>query len=76
MIALMEYEHLGLVSQPAECGRVDDSIAVAPERAAGRARGLGMASATAARRIGRVRRAGKSTNRHEIRSMARPSTLD
>ena len=68
MIALLEHEHLGLVREPAERGRMNDSIAVAPKRAAGRAPGFGMAAAAAACRIGRVRRAGEGTNRHEIRS--------
>ena len=37
MIALMRDEHLGLVLQPAEGGRMDDAVAVALERRAGRA---------------------------------------
>ena len=35
MIALVEHEHLGLVRQPPERRRVDDSVAVAAEGAAG-----------------------------------------
>ena len=35
MIALVEHEHLGLVGEPAERGRMDDSVAVAAEGAAG-----------------------------------------
>src|SRR5437763_14636 len=35
VIAFVEYEHLGFVLEPAERGRVNDPVAVAPERAAG-----------------------------------------
>ena len=38
MVALVEDEHLGLVGQAAEGGRMDDAVAVAAELAAGRAR--------------------------------------
>ena len=54
VIALMEHEHLGLVLEPAECSRMDDAVRVAPERAAGRARRLGIEPAPAGRRVGRV----------------------
>ena len=40
VIALVIDEHLGLVFQPAERGRMDHPVAVAPERAAGPARRL------------------------------------
>ena len=39
MIALVEHEHLGLVRQPPERRRVDDSVAVAAEGAPGAADG-------------------------------------
>ena len=38
MVALVEHEHLGLVLQAAERGRMDDPVGVAPERVAARAR--------------------------------------
>ena len=40
MVALVEDEHLGLVGQPAEGGRMDDAVAVAAEIGAGRRRRL------------------------------------
>ena len=36
VVALVEHEDLGLVLQPAERGRMDDPVAIAPERVAGR----------------------------------------
>ena len=42
MVALVVDEHLGLVREPAERGRMDDPVAVALEIAARRARRLGM----------------------------------
>src|SRR5207244_1587668 len=62
MVALVEHEHLGLVGQPAERRRVDDSVAVAAEGATVGALGLGKAPAPAPRRIRRKRRAGKRCN--------------
>src|SRR4051812_1535707 len=64
MIALVEDEHLGLVGEPAERGRMDDSVAVPPEGAAAGALGFGKAPAAASRRIRRKRRAGERCNRH------------
>ncbi len=32
MVALVEHEHLGLVLEPAERGRMDDAVGIAPER--------------------------------------------
>jgi hypothetical protein len=45
VIALVIDEHLGLVLEAAECGAVHDPVAVALERAAQAAGGLGMAPA-------------------------------
>ena len=59
VVALVEHEHLGLVLEAAERGRVDDPVGIAAERAAGRALGLGMEPPPARRRIGRVRRASR-----------------
>ena len=47
MVALVEHEHLGLVLEPAEGGRVDDAVAVAAEGAAAFARRLRMQPAAA-----------------------------
>ena len=47
MVALVIDEHLRLVRQPAERGRMDDAVAVAPELVAGRAGRLGIAPAPA-----------------------------
>jgi hypothetical protein len=47
MVALVEDEDLGLVLQPAEGARMDDTVAVALERAAGRRGRLGMEAAAA-----------------------------
>ena len=52
MVALVEHEHLRLVLEPAEGGRMDDAVAVAAEVVARRARRLGNEPATALRRIG------------------------
>ena len=64
MVALVEHEHLGLVSEPAERRRMDDSVAVAAEGATAGALGLGEAPAPAPRRIRRQRRTGERCNRH------------
>ena len=53
MIALVEHEHLGLVGKPAEGRRMNDSIAIAAERAAGGTLDFGKAPATASRRVRR-----------------------
>ncbi len=57
MIALVIDEDLGLVGEAAECGRVDDAVAVALELGAGRRRRLGD---QAPRHEGRVRRIGSA----------------
>ena len=57
MVALVIDEHLRLVRQPAECGRMDDAVAIAAEIVARRARRLGIAPAAALRRIGGINRA-------------------
>ena len=49
MIALVIDEHLGLVGEPAEGGRMDDAVAVAAELVAGGAWRLGVAPAPALR---------------------------
>jgi hypothetical protein len=65
VIALVRDEHLRLVGEAAERGRVDDAVAVAAEVAAGEARRLGKAAAAAFCRIGRIRRARAGRrNRH------------
>ena len=50
VIALVEDEHLRLVGQTAEGGRVQHAVAVALEGAAGRALGLGVQAAAARNR--------------------------
>jgi hypothetical protein len=66
VVALVEHEHLGLVLQPAERGRMDDAVGIAPERAAAGARRLGMKAPAAPGGVLGVRRAridhGKSRN--------------
>ena len=57
MVALVIDEHLGLVGEAAEGGRMDDAVAVALEFGAGRRRRLGDEAAGRARRVGRVGRA-------------------
>ncbi len=54
MVALVIDEDLRLVGEPAERGRMDDAVAIAPEIVAGRACRLGMEPAPAWRRIGGV----------------------
>ncbi len=58
MVALVEDEHLGLVLEAAEGGRVDDPVAIAAEGAAAFAGGLGMEPAAALGRVARVGRPG------------------
>ena len=54
VVSLVIDEDLRLVGQPAECGRMDDAVAVAAEDIAGRARRLRIAAAAALRRIGGI----------------------
>jgi hypothetical protein len=56
MVALVIDEHLGLVGEAAEGGRVDDAVAVALEVVAGWRRRLGVEAAQRAGGIGGVRR--------------------
>ena len=56
MVALVEDEHLGLVLEAAEGGRVDDAVAIAAEGAAAFAGGLGMEPAAALRRVAGIGR--------------------
>src|ERR1700677_1458323 len=51
MIAFVEYEDLGLVFEPPKRRSVNDTVAVAAERAAVLARWLGMQPAAALRRV-------------------------
>ena len=59
MVAFVEHEHLGLVLEAAEGGRMDDAVAVAAEGAAAFAGRLGMQPAAALSRVARVTRAGR-----------------
>src|SRR5262249_43295212 len=54
VVAFVRDEHLGLVREAAEGGRMDDAVAVAAEVAARRARRLGNEAPAAALRIGRI----------------------
>src|SRR4029077_6329403 len=54
MIPLMDHEHLRLVLQPAERGRMDDAVGIAPEGGARGARRLRVAPAAAFPRIARI----------------------
>jgi hypothetical protein len=56
MIAFMEHEHLGLVGEPTECGRMDDTVAIAPEIAARRTARFIMEAPAGQVRIGRIGR--------------------
>jgi iron-sulfur cluster assembly accessory protein len=56
MVALVIDEHLGLVGEAAEGGRVDDAVAIALEIVAGRRRRLAVEAAWRAGGIGGVRR--------------------
>jgi len=58
MVAFVEYEDLRLVLEAAECGGVDDTVAVAAEDATAFAGRLGMEPAPAQGRIAGVRRSG------------------
>src|ERR1700680_2438218 len=72
MIAFMENEHLGLMGKPAERGRMDDAIAIAPEIAARRAPRLAMEAPAGQGRIGRIGRApAAGTYRHLGTSLTR-----
>ena len=56
MVALVMDEHLGLVGEAAEGGRMDDAVPVALELGSGRRRRLGNEAPGRARRIGRIGR--------------------
>jgi hypothetical protein len=56
VVALVIDKHLGLVVQPAEGSRMQDTVAVAGERRAGRARRFIVKTAAALQRIGGIRR--------------------
>src|SRR6185437_12478614 len=65
MVAFVEHEHLGLVRQPPEGGRMDDAVAITPEIVARRARRLLNQPAAAALWIAGVDRpAAHAVNRH------------
>src|SRR5262249_61258179 len=69
VVALVRNEHLGLVGEPAERGRMDDAVAVAAGIAARRARRLGVQAPAAALRIGRIGSArARCGYRHERRN--------
>src|SRR5947208_1522493 len=75
LVALVEDEHLGLISQPPERRRMDDAVAVAAEIAPRRARRLGIEPTAAVRRVGRIGRRRNSRGRHEKRPNIRSLTL-
>ena len=54
MIALVKDEDLRLVRQPAKGGRMDDAVAIAPERAARGARRFRIAAGPGSGRIGGI----------------------
>ena len=65
MIALVEHEHLRLVLEATERGRVDDAVAVAAKGAAAFAGRLRMKPSAALAWVARVgRTAGRGVNRH------------
>ena len=67
MIAFVEHEDLGLVLQAPKGGRMNDPVAVAPERAAGLARGLRKQPAAAAIGVAGIDGASSShSNRHGV----------
>jgi hypothetical protein len=55
MVAFVEHKDLSLVLEPPKRRGVNDAVAVAAERAAVLARGLGVQAATALRRIAGIR---------------------
>ena len=59
VVALVGDEHLRLVLQPAEGGRMDDAVAVALERRARRALRLAIEAAARTRRIGGIGARGR-----------------
>src|SRR6516225_9353443 len=59
MIAFVEHEHLGFVSEPTERGRMDDAVAIAPEIAARCAPRLVIEASVCQCRIGRIGRTGR-----------------
>ena len=74
MVALVEDKDLGFVLEPAEGGRVDNAVAIAPERAAVFADGLGMKAATAPLRVAGITRAGHCVVRcHDSLQWVRPA---
>ena len=77
MVALVIDEDLRLVVQPAEGGRMQDAVAVAPIGRAGRARGLIVEPAPASARIGGIgRERGKSGPRRLFPSPSPPRSID
>ena len=71
VIALVEDEDLGLVGEPAERGGMDDAVAIAAERVAGRRRRLRVEPAAAPARIGRIGRARDCRFDRHLRPFAR-----
>ena len=69
MVALVEHEHLGLVGEPAERGRMDDAVAIAAEGAAGGARG-------SAKRRPRLRAGSDAKGARANAAIAMDSQLD
>ena len=69
MIALVVDEHLRLVGEAAEGGRVEDTVAVALELGAGRRRRLGD---QAPRRAGRIGGIGSANRRSGLASYRVP----
>src|SRR5262245_29454549 len=66
VVALVEHEHLGLVLEPAEGGRMDDAVAIAPERVAAGALRLVMEAPPRGLWVGRVCGAcSAGVDRHE-----------
>ena len=67
MIAFVEHEYLGLMLQAAKRGGMDHAVAIAPERAAGPARGLRKQPAAAAVGVAGIDRARSShSDRHSV----------
>ena len=70
VVALVEHEDLGLVLQAAKRGGMDHPVAIAPERAAGLARGLGEQSSAAAVGVAGIDRTRSShSDRHAVLSL-------
>jgi hypothetical protein len=66
VVALVVYEHLGLVLESAKRGAVDDPIAIALERHAKRVLGLAMDTASAGNAVHGVRRQQLALERREL----------